>query len=276
MYLVAIAAVAQEKADIIVSYDYYYPNTFDEQENLSMTLLASSREAKFFNNLSLWVDSLSSTPTGKAQYREILHKACMTVAPDGSITVDMRKGPTKQTSLYVFSRPVDNSVVLYDRFGSDHCYYNEPYDEMTWEIQEDSISNVLGYDCIKAVSQYHGRKWTAWFAPEVPLPFGPWKLRGLPGLILKADGDGLFSFIATGIEKTDREITPIYSKSDYDKTDRIQILRDYDRMKNNMPGAATAQSGGAVRFGGVVRKDGTTVEPPKYDPQKHAIEPDYK
>lgn len=200
----------------------------------------------------------------------------MSVNPDGSVSVDMRKGPTKKTELYVFSNMNDNSVTLYDRFGPERCYYTEPFGEITWDIQEDSTANILGYECVKAVSQYHGRTWTAWFTPEVPLAYGPWKLRGLPGLILKADGDGLFTFTATGIEKTERGFAPMYKSRNYEKTDRIQILKDLDRMRNNAAGAARVQSGGAVVSVGYMKKDGTTVAPPKYEAQKHAIEPDYK
>lgn len=54
---VAIAATAQNKADIIVSYDYTSPNKKNQSLTSKMTLLASPTEAKYFNDLSLWVDS---------------------------------------------------------------------------------------------------------------------------------------------------------------------------------------------------------------------------
>lgn len=63
----------------------------------------------------------------------------------------------------------------------------------TYEFRSpDSTADVLGYECVMAESDYHGRRWRAWFSPDLPLPFGPWKLHGLPGLILKAEADAAF------------------------------------------------------------------------------------
>ncbi len=159
-----------------------------------MSLLANAIEAKYFNDLSLWVDSLKSTPEGNAQYREIIKKACMTVEPDGSVSFDLRKGPSKKVHAYVFTNLTDGELTFFDKFGEDNGFYTEPFDEINWTIAEDSTATFLGYDCILAESDYHGRHWKAWFTPEIPIPFGPWKLRGLPGLILKATTDGDFSF----------------------------------------------------------------------------------
>lgn len=69
-----------------------------------------------------------------------------------------------------------------------------------WEVT-DETATVLGYDCIKAVTSFRGRTYLAWFAPELPTPEGPWKLYGLPGLILRArDAEGIFTFEAIGME----------------------------------------------------------------------------
>ena len=98
---VAIAAMSQNKAEIIVSYECTNPSKSGKPELSKMSLLASPTEAKYFNDLSLWVDSLKSTPEGKAQYMDILKKACMTVEPDGSTSWDLTKGPTKIIQLRV-------------------------------------------------------------------------------------------------------------------------------------------------------------------------------
>lgn len=69
-----------------------------------------------------------------------------------------------------------------------------------WEIRPVQ-DTILSYACTRADIHYAGRDYTAWYAPEIPIPDGPWKLQGLPGLILKAeDKEGFFLFEAIGLE----------------------------------------------------------------------------
>lgn len=276
--MVAIAASAQEKADILVSYDYVRPNHASTKEGevitKKMKLLANSTEAKYFNDVSQWVDSLKSTPEGNAHYMDILKKACMTIEPDGSVSLDLRKGPSKNVYTYIFSNLNDGILTNYDKYGEDLGYYTEPIAEMDWNIVEDSTATVLGYECMMAECDYHGRHWKAWFAQEIPISFGPWKLRRLPGLILKADADGGFSFVATGLERSDRTMTPMYKKEDYAKVDRKKALEDAEYFQNNQESILNAQGQHVKIY--VLDDNGNKVDVPKYDGLKHSIEPDYK
>lgn len=274
MFLIALALLAQGSDKILVSYDYVYPNTHGKIRTLKMSLIASPFEARYYNETSLWVDSLKSTPEGKAKYMEIIKKACMTIEPDGSVSFDMRKGPTKPTNSYVFTNLAKDRLTLYDRFGEDYGYYTEPLNEMQWSIVEDSTATVLGYECIMAESDYHGRHWKAWFAPELPMPFGPWKLHGLPGIILKAEADGGFSFAATGLENTDRIISSMYMQSDYSKVDRKEALKNAEFFANNEESIMNAQGQNMKIYS--TDDNGNKIETPKYDGRKHSLEPDYK
>ncbi len=267
--LTTIAAAAQPKAEILVSYTEQSKNyETDTVVSRQMSLLAGPEGSKYFNDLSLWSDSLSSTPEGKKQLQQIIMAACMTKGPDGGMTFDMRKGPVKKVHTYVYCNPSENSLKYYGKFADYSAYYDEPLDEMQWEIG-DSTATILGYECLSATTDYHGRRWTAWFAPEIPMPFGPWKFHGLPGLILKAEADGGFEYLATGIEKTDRTMTPIYSPDDYQKTDRKKALAENAHFLDNREAMIKAKFGGNVQF------NYDSSSRPKFDARKYATEPDY-
>lgn len=268
--LFAATAFAQQKADILVSYDVKSKSwvTDNTVARSRMTLLANAQEAKYFNDISLWSDSLSSTPEGKKQLQQIIMAACMTQTPGGGVTIDLRKGPVKKTYTYVFSNLSENRLRYFGKFGGEQCYYDEPLEEMSWEIS-DSTTTVLGYECQSAQTDYHGRRWTAWFTAEIPISFGPWKFHGLPGLILKAEADPGFEFIATGIEKTDRVMTPMYSADDYQKVKRKKALSDQEYYLNNRESIIRAKYNADVKF------EYDSANRPKYNPATYAPEPDY-
>jgi GLPGLI family protein len=61
--------------------------------------------------------------------------------------------------------------------------------QLDWKLTNE-FSKILNYDVQKATTEFGGRKWTAWFTKEIPIPDGPYKFKGLPGLILKIEDSG--------------------------------------------------------------------------------------
>lgn len=53
-----------------------------------------------------------------------------------------------------------------------------------WEILEET-KEIAGYVCHKATTSFRGSRIVAWFTEDISIPFGPFKFRGLPGVILK-------------------------------------------------------------------------------------------
>lgn len=72
-----------------------------------------------------------------------------------------------------------------------------------WDIT-DLIKTINNYQCQKATTYYKGRSYEVWYAIEYPSIFGPWKLNGLPGLIILAqDKKNEVFFEAIEIKKID-------------------------------------------------------------------------
>ena len=57
---------------------------------------------------------------------------------------------------------------------------------INWNIKEE-FKELNTIKCQKAIGYFRGRLYTVWFANDIPVPYGPWKLQGLPGLILEAE-----------------------------------------------------------------------------------------
>lgn len=238
MCLVAIAAVAQEKADIEVSYNVrsFYAN--GKEKNQNYHLLANPLYSKFFSPKSEQIDSINSTPEGQANYKKTQLAAMQAMIDQGAIYMD--KLPRKTENTYVVKSSADSISKIYDILIDEPVYYTEKFSEMSWELG-DSTKNILGYECAMATTDYHGRKWTAWFAPDIPISDGPWKFRGLPGLILEVSVPCGIGFYADGVVMTDKSIGKIYSVEKYEKSDRKEILRARRAMIDNPKGALAAK-----------------------------------
>ena len=76
----------------------------------------------------------------------------------------------------------------------DDFVYNELVMKKKWNLTPGDTT-IVGYKCKKAICNFRGRDWTAWYTLDIPISDGPWKIDGLPGMLLKAeDSKGQFSF----------------------------------------------------------------------------------
>ncbi len=149
--------------------------------------------------------------------------------------------------------PAEGKTLQLDKVGSDKYQTEEPMEVPEWEMVPDSTQEILGYQCQMAKTRFKGRQWNAWFTEDIPLDEGPWKLHGLPGLVLKAyDARQQYIFEGAGLEQLHGEevVTLVNEKREKISQKDLRKLRDrYD------PSAALAASG--VKVISVKNSDGS-------------------
>lgn len=124
--------------------------------------------------------------------------------------------------------PRQGKVSLLDKFGMDRFVFTEDYAAPLWTPVADSSAVILGYPCSMAVTTYKGRTWYAWYAADVPIDAGPWKLRGLPGLVLRAyDSRKHYVFDAAGLVNAAPGMAIYYKGGKYEVLDR----KTYDDLR---------------------------------------------
>ena len=224
----AVQATAREpvidRAHMKCLYRYVY--TFDTLKNElrdDLLILQIGKEvSKCYSYYTFQSDSLQRTPDGVKVWSELFRRA---TEKDG-IYGDF---PHVRMSTYVYKNYPTGQMTITDRISSQGYRYADSLHAQTWTMG-DSTREVLGYTCQQATANFRGRHWTAWFATDIPVSDGPWKLGGLPGLILEAYDEGQqHVFTAVGLERVKDEPI-IFNQKDghnrrFEPTNRLDFLR---------------------------------------------------
>ena len=224
----AVQATAREpvidRAHMKCLYRYVY--TFDTLKNElrdDLLILQIGKEvSKCYSYYTFQSDSLQRTPDGAKVWSELFRRA---TEKDG-IYGDF---PHVRMSTYVYKNYPTGQMTITDRISSQGYRYVDSLHAQTWTMV-DSTREVLGYTCQQATADFRGRRWTAWFTTDIPVSDGPWKLGGLPGLILEAYDEGQqHVFTAVGLERVADEPI-IFNQKDghnrrFEPTNRLDFLR---------------------------------------------------
>ena len=113
-------------------------------------------------------------------YRRQMQEA-ITNSADGNIRLD-HKITASGTEYYQFI----NYKKLVRREVMMNAYIvNDVLPVINWRISTEK-ANFAELRCQKATCHFKGRDYTACFCPDLPVRVGPWKLNGLPGVIVEA------------------------------------------------------------------------------------------
>jgi GLPGLI family protein len=100
-------------------------------------------------------------------------------------TIDLRSD-----SLFTVYKDHESNSLLFEfaDLNQKPHYFADTLFPMEWVTTEEH-KMIGGIPCQRAVTRFKGRGYTAWYAPTITINDGPWKLGGLPGLILEAYDD---------------------------------------------------------------------------------------
>jgi GLPGLI family protein len=120
-------------------------------------------------------------------------------SPDGQPRIN-RMGRGSRTQYYQY--PAEQKLLTKDGIMVNEYLIENPMPVIDWKVSDDTAT-FGGLHCQKATGHFKGRDYIVWFCPDLPVHSGPWKLNGLPGVIVDAHdtkNDVVFAF--DGVEKT--------------------------------------------------------------------------
>lgn len=126
-------------------------------------------------------------------------------------------------------------------------------DEMTWKIENETKKSAE-YSLQKATADFGGRKWTAWFCNAVPFQEGPYKFRGLPGLIFELQDDqGTYIYtLLKSINLPETFATNNFLETHYGKQPVKVTLKQFHKVKMDYYNDPVADMKNALKNGGTV------------------------
>ncbi len=151
-------------------------------------------------------------------------------SPDGRARIN-RMGAGSSTRYYQY--PGEQKLLTKESLMINDYLIESPMPVVEWKISSDTAS-FGGLHCQKATGHFKGRDYIVWFCPDLPVHTGPWKLNGLPGVIVDAHdtkNEVLFKF--DGAEKTIPSLLKSQAAGDNtEEKDQPPILRGLNEDPN--------------------------------------------
>lgn len=169
--LIVFSSVAQKKQITKLRYTFEIP----------------SEQGSFKKNASLYYNATESLFVYDKKGQD-------TINSETSISIDKAKKGLRVS----ISHSDDKGKIIYRNFETKRISFrvngltpiqpfvvNDDWIEIDWKLV-DEYKDIKGFVTQKAIGDFRGRTYTVWFTREIKVPYGPWKLFGLPGLILEA------------------------------------------------------------------------------------------
>ena len=178
--LITQFTIAQEKQGI-VNYGYIKSLLFGNknEDEFNAQLLFDSNQSYFVTQK----DSLEKEIVNSTEVK-IISSTNNEDNSKSATVIGNRAYLTTLTGNQVYYNKNKDSIWSFLR-NPNNMYIAEKRPTISWKFEKET-KKIGTYTCYKAIAPFRGREYTVWYTPEIPIPYGPWKFNGLPGLVLEA------------------------------------------------------------------------------------------
>lgn len=206
IFVLIFATVNAQTHRFIYEFKFKQNPKQAEFKKENMTLDVNPDNVKFYNYHYVTIDSTNIT---KGQNSQLW---------DTSTPVIVRNKNSNINSNYILI----NDVFVYDTEN-----------KMDWNLGKET-KKFENYTLQKATSSFGGRQWIAWFCKEIDIPEGPYKFRGLPGMIFQIyDDKNNFEFTLVKSFKLNSTYKPPFIQSFYGQKPIKTTQENIDKMLMN-------------------------------------------
>lgn len=166
LFIFAIVSLSAQTHRFIYEYQFKTDSTAAKYEKAEMVLDINPIEVKFYDYAYAENDSINKLHNNKNSL-------------------------WNETPAVIRKRNSDENTNF--ELLNDYFKYTST-DHIKWKLSSET-KRTGQYNLQKATADFGGRSWTAWFNPEIPINEGPYKFRGLPGMVFEiSDSQQYFIF----------------------------------------------------------------------------------
>ncbi len=223
----------------IYDFDFQRDSTdVNTKRNEKMILFIGDQYSLFESYYNRYNDSIGETLQKKYPNRA-----------DLQLFTDEYSAKTKTINFNFRILKNKEQTLVFDSFWTDRFIYEEK-EALNWKITT-SRDTINGYPATLATTHFGGRDYKAWFTEELPFSDGPYKFKGLPGLIVKV-GDTQNQYVFDLISFNKKEEGFSFDPKAGAKTTKQKFFKARNTFKKNFIGGMDSRG---VQFEGDMREN---------------------
>lgn len=155
---------------------------------INYELITDSNGNKISTDYLLFSARNKSLYMTKKSYNKNYVKSELVMLKDTNTTKEEINSVVKidtKNHLFCIIKDFQKDSLIFTNYAGNKSYkIEEKNSDFNW-VFIDETKIIDSIKCKKAITNFRGRNYTAWFAEEIPIFDGPHKFSGLPGLIIE-------------------------------------------------------------------------------------------